>query len=880
MRFAGGEACCDSPAPARRGNAILMTRNEKQAARWSVRTYLIWLVLACLLPGVVGALVLFGHQYRQSHVDMEKNSMLMARALAQSIDNHLLKVQAVAQSLAASTALTGGDLARFHRQAGEVISQVGLGSQVVLRDAMGRQWLNTSVPWGRALPRQDGAEYVSPVFETSQPVVSNLYLSPESNRLVMSVDVPVMVRGEVRYSLGIIVPPEQFDNLLRAQSLPGEWYAVVFDGSGKVAARSHEPQQFVGRPVADGLLRQLERSLEGSGEFTTMDGVPVFSFFSRSPVSDWGVSIGIPRALLLADMLRTSALLGVGIALLFAAGLLLARAIAQRVGRSFDSLSAAAAELGAGRSIAPHELHVREAAEVAGALGDAASLLHEREVTLKESEMRFKALADNIAQLAWMTDRHGVVQWFNRRWYEYTGMSPPDAADGGWHRCHHPEHRHRATDKFRRHVETGSPWEDTFPLRSRDGTYRWFLSRAFPLRDRSGRIVSWFGTNTDITEQLESQQALHEADRRKDEFIALLAHELRNPLAPVRTAVEILRRVGGHEPRQDRARDVIDRQVTHMSRLIDDLLDVSRIARGKLALQKERCDLSAVARQTAEDYRPGLEAAGLRLHVRTAPHPIWVEGDPVRLAQMVGNLLNNAGRFTERGGQVEVHVEADATRRMAIVRVVDTGVGMDAELMQRLFDPFSQARQDLARSKGGLGLGLALTKGLVELHGGGVAVDSDGCGRGSTFTLRLPLGQAQEAPHCVPERQPGAIKGLRVLVIEDNEDAARSLGELLEMGGHTVQLAFDGESGVSAAAAFHPDVVISDIGLPGEIDGYGVAQALRADAELRGAYLIALSGYANDQARRRSSAAGFDVHLAKPADIRVLERTLAGMRTA
>ncbi|TFY98156.1 PAS domain-containing hybrid sensor histidine kinase/response regulator [Ramlibacter rhizophilus] len=657
--------------------------------------------------------------------------------------------------------------------------------------------------------------------------------------------------------------------------MPADWFAGVFDTTGTLVARAQAPRRFVGQKVAAGLLEPLAFLPEGRGEFTTLDGVVMDAFFSRSPVSNWGVAIGIPQSALLSDMLRTSAVVGLGIAVLFAAGLLLARLIGRRIGRAFQTLSQAASELGAGRVIASPETHIREAAEVAAALGAASSLLKERATTLKESEMRFKALADNIAQLAWMTDRHGVVQWFNRRWYEYTGLDSEAAADRGWDRCQHPDYRAQALEKFQRHVATGDPWEDTFPLRARDGSYRWFLSRAFPLRDQGGRIVSWFGTNTDVTEQLEAQQALHDADRRKDEFIALLAHELRNPLAPVRTAVEILRRVGSHEPRQDRAREVIDRQVTHMSRLIDDLLDVSRIARGKLALRKERCDLAAVARQTAEDYRSSLESAGLRLHVRSAPQPIWVDGDPVRLAQMVGNLLNNAARFTERGGQVEVHVEADATRRMAMVRVVDTGVGMDAELIQRLFDPFSQARQDLARSKGGLGLGLALTKGLVELHGGGVAVDSDGLGHGSSFTLRLPLAQPQQEGGRPAERTAVEARGLKVLVIEDNEDAARSLGELLEMAGHTVQLAFDGESGVAAAGVLRPEVVISDIGLPGEIDGYGVAQALRADPALRGAYLMALSGYASDHARRRSSAAGFDVHLAKPADIQVLERTLA-----
>lgn len=496
------------------------------------------------------------------------------------------------------------------------------------------------------------------------------------------------------------------------------------------------------------------------------------------------------------------------------------------------------------------------------------------EAALRESEVLFRALADNIAQLAWMTDETGYIFWYNRRWFEFTGTTLEEMKGWGWQKVHHPEHVTRVTEKFRRHVASGEPWEDTFPLRSHAGRYRWFLSRAFPLRDDSGRVVRWFGTNTDITSQREAEEALREADRRKDEFIAILAHELRNPLAPVRSAVEVLRRLGQAEPRLDRARDIIDRQVTHMARLIDDLLDVSRITRGKLALQRETCDLATIARLTAEDYRATLEAAGLRLVVSGPAGPLWVDGDPVRLAQMIGNLLNNAARFTDKGGLVEVRAELDDASRLAVVSVADTGVGIEPELLSRLFDPFSQAHQDLARSKGGLGLGLALTKGLAELHGGGVAAHSGGPGRGSTFTLRIPLCHARYETTLQGAAVSRGGDGLRVLVVEDNPDAAEMLCELLQLGGHEVKLAFNGAAGVAAARELLPRVVISDIGLPGELDGYAVARALRAEPALQGVYLIALSGYADEDARRLSREAGFDVHIAKPADIATLERAL------
>jgi len=499
------------------------------------------------------------------------------------------------------------------------------------------------------------------------------------------------------------------------------------------------------------------------------------------------------------------------------------------------------------------------------------------EAALRESEARFRALADNMSQLAWIGDEKGWLFWYNQRWFDYTGTTLEEMQGWGWRQVHHPEHVDRVASKFERHIETGEAWEDTFPLRAKDGTYRWFLSRALPIRDDAGKIVRWFGTNTDITAQRNAEEALREADRRKDAFLAMLAHELRNPLAPARTAIHILRKVGSPEPMAVRARDIIDRQVTHMARLIDDLLDVSRISRGKLQLRKERCDLAQIVRQTLDDYRANLESEGLAWTVSEPREPLWVDGDPTRLVQMVGNLLNNAIRFTEPGGRVSVRVEEDRIHEAAVVTIEDTGIGMEPALLSRLFDPFSQAEQGIGRSKGGLGLGLALTKGLVELHGGAVAAQSEGLARGSTFTLKLPLAPGAARP-AEPRVQSTSADGLRVLVIEDNEDAAETLAELLSLAGHEVKVAFEGRTGIDAARAARPDVVISDIGLPGGTDGYAVARALRGAPSLAPAFLIALSGYAQEEDQRRSLEAGFDAHLAKPPDLKKLEALLASVR--
>lgn len=378
-----------------------------------------------------------------------------------------------------------------------------------------------------------------------------------------------------------------------------------------------------------------------------------------------------------------------------------------------------------------------------------------------------------------------------------------------------------------------------------------------------------------LQESRRQAEALREADRRKDDFLAMLAHELRNPLAPVRNAVEILKLAGTGDEIVRNAREIIARQVTHMTRLIDDLLDVARIARGKIRLRVERCDLAAVVRQTAEDYRPTLRAAGVRFEVDVPPLALPLDGDPIRLAQVVGNLLHNASKFTPPGGTVAVGVRSDLAAQSAVVSVRDTGAGLDPAFLARLFEPFSQAEAPLDRNQGGLGLGLALVRGLVELHGGSVAAESAGRHRGATFTVRLPLpGPPAANVSASPAAPVAAKRGLRVLVVEDNRDAARSLQLLLSLFGHRVETAFDGESGLAIARSFRPQVVLSDLGLPGSLDGYGLARALRADPDLAGIHLIALSGYAREDDQRHPESSSFDQHLLKPVDPRGLEQAL------
>ncbi len=362
--------------------------------------------------------------------------------------------------------------------------------------------------------------------------------------------------------------------------------------------------------------------------------------------------------------------------------------------------------------------------------------------------------------------------------------------------------------------------------------------------------------------------ALQETDRRRTEFLATLSHELRNPLSAAVSGVSILDRAepGGEQARLARA--VIARQLHQLGRLVEDLLDASRVASQKIRLRRVPLDLSALLRNTVEDHRALLEGRGVKVELELPAAPVWVKADAARLAQVVGNLLQNASKFTDRGDRVRTSLSVSGGSR-AEIRVADTGIGIDREMLARLFEPFTQAERSLARTRGGLGLGLSLVKALVELHGGTVRASSEGEGRGAEFVLELPLAPAQPAPGADGPRR--AARGRRVLLVDDNTDAAESLGALLELAGHQVAVAHGGEEGLTRARQERPDAVVCDIGLP-DMDGYEVARRLRGDPSLRDVLLVALSGYALDDDLRRAREAGFDAHVAKPATLdRLLE---------
>jgi signal transduction histidine kinase/ActR/RegA family two-component response regulator len=983
----------------------------------SVRTFLTWLVLACLLPGVIGAVFLFLHQYRQALAQQETQVLQTTRALVQAVDNHLLTGQALAQALSTSDSLAEENFARFHQRARESIALSGLGTNIVLRTQAGEQVLNTAVDFGEPLPTAAFPEQVREVFETGKPTVSDVFVGPVLKRPLVSVDVPILRDGEIVYALGVGILPEHFNRTMKTQALPAGWVAAVLDSSGTIAGRTHSADQFVGRKAVPALLDQVMASLEGSGVATTQEGTPVLSFHTRSPVTGWSVAIGIPHQAMHAALGRPLTLLALGMAALFATSLMLAWLVGGRIARSVTALTAPASALGEGQALAVPPVHLKEAAEVGRAIERAADLLREREATIaaREAEVaeahalaRFGTWTWDVAsgevhtsasvpriygrevppfpeqrgtllsveswdrvneaqgamahsgssydlelqvnhgsgRTIWINAKgeavkneqgdvvslRGTIQDITERKTQAEALqkSRNDAlqaarqADaerrqldavleavpvgiivagaGGLPQKENPAHARlwgrpvSMSQRLGAHEPRTGWWADGSVRHGRRiEAHEWALARALrgedaphdvieietfdtpplqrivitsgaPIRDASGTIIGAVVAVMDITDQVRAEHELRQADRRKDEFLAMLAHELRNPLAPIAAAADLLRLPGADASRVAHASTVIARQVRHMTGLIDDLLDVSRVTRGLVKLERQKLDAVRILADAVEQARPLIEARAHRLIVDTPPQAAFVFGDQKRLVQAITNLLNNAAKFTPTGGEIALRAEVD--NEHVKISVTDSGIGMAPELVERAFELFGQGERTADRSQGGLGIGLALVKSLTELHGGTASASSAGTDRGSRFVVCLPR-MIEEVEVAESRQDPVSVqssdRALKVLVVDDNADAAQMLAMFVEALGHTVSVELSALAGLRRARAELPHVCLLDIGLP-EMDGNELARRLRSQPAMADSVLIAVTGYGQESDRERSVAAGFDHHLIKPVD--------------
>ena len=489
------------------------------------------------------------------------------------------------------------------------------------------------------------------------------------------------------------------------------------------------------------------------------------------------------------------------------------------------------------------------------------------EAQLRESEAKFRTITDAMPQIVWSTLPDGFHDYFNHGWYEFTGVPEGTTYGNAWSGLFHPADMGRTWQQWQHSLATGEPYEVEYRLRHRSGEYRWVLGRALPLRDDQDRIIRWMGTCTDIHEQVIARELLHREAQRKDEFLAMLAHELRNPLAPIRAAASVLPAAAGDAQRTAQLADVIERQVAHMTRLVDDLLDVSRVTRGLAKLDLQLDDLKSIVTNAIEQVRPLIEKRRHTLATWMVPAPVPVRADRTRLVQVFANLLNNAAKYTPDGGHIELRV--DIRDGEAVVCVRDNGTGIDAQLLPHVFDLFSQGARDADRSQGGLGIGLALARSITHLHGGQIVGLSNGRGQGSEFVVRLPMAKpAVDAPATAIAAQPAprGRSGCSVVVVDDNVDAARTIALALEIAGHDVTVCHTAAAAFAVTAQSPAPVYIIDIGLP-DIPGYDLAQELRRNPATIHATLIALTGYGRPEDREKSKDAGFDRHLVKPVDV-------------
>ena len=511
-------------------------------------------------------------------------------------------------------------------------------------------------------------------------------------------------------------------------------------------------------------------------------------------------------------------------------------------------------------------------------------LRQNRKVADAESVLR--ALVDNLPELAWSAQPDGHIDFYSQRWFEYTGTTLEEMKGWGWEKVHDPAFLPSVVERWRHSLATGEPFEMEFPLRGADGEFRWFLTRVRPVRDGSGKIVRWLGVNSDIHAQREAATRAEQANRAKDEFLATASHELRTPLNAILGWARILRSGDNDASVHARGLETIERNARAQVQLIEDILDGSRLLTGKLHLEILPLDLTALVRAALDAVRPAADAKGISLAMTLAPEAARMMGDPERLQQVVWNLANNAVKFTPKGGAVEVTLSRSGTH--IELSVSDTGKGISADFLPHVFERFRQAEGSTTRRHGGLGLGLALVRHLVEAHGGTVRAESEGEGRGARFVVLLPVQAVYHAEADRPRLTPtgsvsetterSSLAGVTILVVDNEDDARDLIAIVLRANGAEVTTAANATQALELIAERPPKVLISDIGMP-EVDGYELIRRVRSLAGAGGSTIlaVALTAYSREEDRRLALAAGFQTHVSKPVEPEELVRVVASL---
>jgi signal transduction histidine kinase len=742
----------------------------------SVRTLLLLLVFACLGPGILGAALLFIHQYQEGRTQQERNTIQTARALVQAVDSHLLKMQAVGETLALETSLAQGDMESFHAHVRKVVEKSGLAANVVLRDKNEQLVLNALQEFGAALPNQPSREHVRRVFLTGKPAISGPYRVPQFNQPIISVDVPVVVEGQVAYSVGISVFPEHLNAILKSQNLPSGWVAAVLDDTGTVAARNITPEKFVGNRATPSLLRALATSREGSSESVSLEGIAVQTSYSHSPATNWAVAIGIPTKSLQEAMMISLARLAAGLAVLFIAGLALAWSMGGRIAHSFRALITSATALGRGESVQAPNVHVKEAAEVGAALVNGAQLLRQhnaalqaREAELAQAHTRLRDVIDSSPALIYLKNMEGKFLIVNKSYENLLGRIPPRSGPDRREQRYLP-HEEGPSIADLEVLGNGQAIQFEEKIETAEGMKFFAVSKS-PLRSQEGQMIGICAAAVDITSlktaeaqvrelvatlekrveqrteelRVANKQLLSVNDQLKDAnsqleaFSYTVAHDLRAPLRGIQGFADALAEdyAGVVDATGNDYLQRISRAAGRMEQLIDDLLSFSRLARMELPLGP--VSLDDVFQQVILNVGPQIQAGNAT--VRIEPHLPHVQANRTACLQIFQNLVSNALKFARENVQASITISAEARgvehndTEFVRIWVQDNGIGIPAGQQERIFRPFE--RLNGMSEYPGSGIGLAIVDKAVRRMNGHCGVESEP-GAGSRFWVELP----------------------------------------------------------------------------------------------------------------------------------------------
>jgi PAS domain S-box-containing protein len=864
-----------------------------------LRAHLTTLAIGAMAPLVAVVMAAGIFIVRHERATIERDAVGRTRAAMSAIDAELRGVISGMDALATSTHLKEDNLRAFYDESRRIVASQRYWANVGLTSPAKVQLFDTVLPFGES--RQPGdEEMLDASIHTRRLTIGNVAAGPAIGVPVIRVRMPIIREGALDYVLSVAVKLDLFDEVLRAQQLPADWVISLSDRNRGFVARI--PPRPPGDPMSSSFREAVARAPEGFFFGETVEGVETYTPYVTSAFSGWVLGIAVPADVINAGGFRFAAILMAGLAIALAVAWWAARRMATRIARPIGALAATttAIERG-GELMLPAPGRIDEIVRLHHALRLAVDSVRERQQLLEARDVELSAAVGEFRTLfdtapigvAIARDRACRHIEVNRELCRIFGTARegnvPLVIDPLQPQPYRMNENGREIPLERRPMQLAAGDGAVSTARELDivrvdGQTLKVVAYAVPILDTAGIPRGSFGAFVDVTErrraeaerdallvrEQDARAAAETANRAKDEFLAMLGHELRNPLGAIAGALSVLGLRDAAPPVAERARAVIGRQVQHLSRLVDDLLDVSRVTTGKIRLDRRPLDFGALVASTMATWRAAGRFRDHEVSVDTAP--VWIDGDETRIEQIVANLVGNALKYTPGGGHIHVRVGLEGDD--AVLEVADTGSGLPADLLGKVFDLFVQGDRPLDRAQGGLGIGLTLVKALAVLHGGSVDARSEGQGHGSVFTVRLPHVAAPAEPKRSPPSSEPAPVRRRILLVEDNDDAREMLRVALTHAGHDVHEAIDGPSGLKAAVDLRPDIAFIDVGLPG-LDGYEIARQLRSRPECRHIYLVALTGYGQPEDRRRAEDAGFDEHLVKPVDPHGLAPVLA-----